>query len=154
MGVHKAIETPERMWELFSAYRDQAKSDPIKVHDFVGKDGDSVYREKERPLTYDGFCNFLEDEGVIINPIHYFMNYEGRYESFVTVCSRIKRVIRQDQIEGGMAGIYNPSITQRLNNLVEKVESDNNHKHTGNVFVFGEAKGCEPINDADGDKAD
>ena len=30
--------------------------------------------------------------------------------------------IRQDQIEGGMSGIYNPSITQRLNGLTDKSE--------------------------------
>ena len=31
--------------------------------------------------------------------------------------------MRQDQIEGGMAGMYNPSITQRLNSLVEKTQT-------------------------------
>ena len=31
--------------------------------------------------------------------------------------------IRNNQIEGGMAGIYNPSITQRLNGLVERTEN-------------------------------
>jgi hypothetical protein len=31
-------------------------------------------------------------------------------------------MIRQDQIEGGMAGVYNPSITQRLNGLKENIE--------------------------------
>lgn len=124
MGVHKAIETPERMWELFQAYREEAKRDVFLVEDYVGKDADKVYRHKERPLTYEGFCNFLEDQGIINNPVHYFQNYEGRYESFVHVCSRIKRVIRADQIEGGMVGIYNPSITQRLNGLVEKQQVD------------------------------
>jgi len=39
------------------------------------------------------------------------------------VCSRIKKSIRKDQIEGGMVGQYNPSITQRLNGLVEKQET-------------------------------
>jgi hypothetical protein len=42
---------------------------------------------------------------------------------FSEVCSRIKKSIRADQIKGGMAGIYNPSITQRLNNLVERQEN-------------------------------
>ena len=31
--------------------------------------------------------------------------------------------ISGDQIQGGMAGLYNPSITQRLNGLVEKVDN-------------------------------
>ena len=33
--------------------------------------------------------------------------------------------IRKDQIEGGMVGQYNPSITQRLNALKEHVEQHN-----------------------------
>ena len=52
----------------------------------------------------------------------YFSNQGGAYENYLGICSRIKRQIREDQIAGGMAGIYNPSITQRLNNLVDKQE--------------------------------
>lgn len=123
MGVHKNIQTPEEMWQHFKEYREWAKANPIKVHDFVGKDGDEVYRERERPLTYEGFANYLEENEVITTPDHYFINYEGRYADFVGICSRIKRIIRGDQIEGGMAGIYNPSITQRLNSLTEKTDT-------------------------------
>ena len=66
----------------------------------------------------------MEDNSIIANPIHYFINYEGRYEDYVSICSRIKREIRTNQIEGGMVGIFNPSITQRLNGLTEKSEVD------------------------------
>jgi hypothetical protein len=43
----------------------------------------------------------------------------------VTICTHIKEIVRQDQIEGGMVGQYNPSITQRLNGLKEQVEQTN-----------------------------
>ena len=88
------------------------------------KDGDQVNREKEKPLTYEGFQNYLDDQDVITDISDYFENKNGSYAKFLHVCSRIKRNIRQDQIEGGMAGIFNPSITQRLNGLVEKKEID------------------------------
>ena len=39
-------------------------------------------------------------------------------------CSHIKELIRLDQISGGMAGIYNPSITQRLNGLKEETHTE------------------------------
>ena len=42
---------------------------------------------------------------------------------FVPSVRVLRKTIRQDQIEGGMAGVYNPSITQRLNSLVEKTEN-------------------------------
>lgn len=121
-GRPKAIETPEFLYELFKEYKSSVKNKPKLVHDFVGKDADEVWREREKPLTYEGFQNFVEDKEIISTTDHYFMNYEGRYSEFVGICSRIKREIRQDQIEGGLCGIYNASITQRLNGLVEKSE--------------------------------
>lgn len=123
MAKHKYIETPEKMWKHFEAYKKETKDNPIKEHDFVGKDGDSVYRQRERPLTMDGFTNWLEINDIITDVTDYFENKEGRYSDYVRVCSRVKRAIRQDQIEGGMAGIYNPSITQRLNGLVDRTEA-------------------------------
>lgn len=121
----KYIETPEKMWEYFEAYKAATKSNPFLQHDFVGKDGDEAQRKRERCLSYEGFCNWLEDEDIIVTPEDYFMNKDNRYDTYARVCARIKRKIRQDQIEGGMAGIYNPSITQRLNGLVEKTEVTN-----------------------------
>jgi hypothetical protein len=44
-------------------------------------------------------------------------------ESLLPICSYIKREIRTDQINGGMVGQYNASITQRLNGLTEKTET-------------------------------
>lgn len=122
MGVHKNIESPEIMWSYFERYRETIKGKPIHVHDFVGKDAVEVERKKERPLTMEGFQNWLDDNDIISDVTDYFENKDDRYKDFVRICSRIKRTIRQDQIEGGMAGIYNPSITQRLNSLVEKTE--------------------------------
>jgi hypothetical protein len=122
MGRHKAIESPEKLWEYFLAYRKEVKDSPIVVKDWVGKDAETVYREKERPLTFVGFQNYLDDQGIIGVVEQYFENRDNRYADFVGICSRIKRNIQDDQISGGMVGIYNPSITQRLNGLVEKSE--------------------------------
>lgn len=119
------IESPEKMWQLFVAYKENAKSKPILVQDFVGKDGQEVRRERERPLTMEGFECFVMDKTDISYPdlSHYFSSNNESYKDFFAVCSRIRREIRQDQISGGMAGIYNPSITQRLNGLVEKTDA-------------------------------
>jgi hypothetical protein len=121
-GAPKKIESPEKLWQYFEEYREKVKSNPIIVKDWVGKDANSVYREKERPLTIEGFENYLEDEGIINDLSNYFANSNNAYSEFSTICMRIKRNVREDQIAGGMAGIYNPSITQRLNSLVEKTE--------------------------------
>jgi len=122
MGKNKYIETPEKMWEYFEAYRKEVKSKPILVQDYVGKDAEMVFREKERPLTIDGFECWCYDNQIISDLSQYFANTENRYVEYQTICSRIRKAVKNDQIEGGMAGIYNPSITQRLNGLVEKSE--------------------------------
>ena len=121
-GRPKMIQTPEEMWDLFTGYRAYVKTNPIRVQDFVGKDADEVWREKQRPLTMEGFENYVADEGGPWSLEHYFANTGGTYGDFLTVCSRVRKTIREDQIAGGLAGIYNPSITQRLNNLVDRQE--------------------------------
>jgi len=85
----------------------------------VGKDAELVKRKKEVPLTVDGFEDYLFENGVINDLGDYFSNKDGRYSNYATICRAIKRKCRKDQINGGMAGIYNPSITQRLNGLTE-----------------------------------
>lgn len=124
MGKNKYIATPEKMWELFSEYRKWAKNNPIKKHVFVGKDGNSDFEMRERPLTIDGFECWCYDNEIISDLSNYFANSDNKYSDYSTICTRIRKAVRADQIDGGMAGIYNPSITQRLNNLVEKVQNE------------------------------
>jgi hypothetical protein len=120
----KYIESPEMMWTLFEEYQAKVKSNPFYVRDWVGGMAMQVERPKEKPLTYEGFSNYVFSKGILKDTDDYFGNTGCAYESYSDVCSRIKRVIREDQIAGGMAGLYNPSITQRLNNLVEKTQTD------------------------------
>jgi hypothetical protein len=122
MGKHKYIETPEKMWELFCEYRKEKKANPILVQDFVGKDGFEVDRKKERPLTMEGFEVWCFENDIISDLSKYFANTDNKYSEYCAICHTIRKTIRTDQIEGGMSGIYNPSITQRLNGLTDKSE--------------------------------
>jgi len=120
----KNIKTAQELYELFEAYVIETKNNPIKKHVFVGKDGNSDFEQRERPLTFEGFENYCFKQGKINDLKDYFSNDDNRYTDYAPICSRIKSLIRQDQIEGGMVGIYNPSITQRLNGLVEKQQNE------------------------------
>jgi hypothetical protein len=130
MGKHKYIETPEKMWELFCEYAAKTKQNPRKKMVFVGKDGNKDYELLERPLTMEGFECFVMDNTEITYPdlSRYFANQDDAYIDYLAVCSRIKREIKNDQIEGGMVGQYNASITQRLNGLAEKTENKTQHE--------------------------
>jgi hypothetical protein len=121
-GRPKLVESPEQLWKWFAEYNKAIKANPILVKDWVGKDAEMVKREKERPLTMEGFENYVFDVGGPVSLEHYFANTDKKYEDFCTICHAIKREIRADQIEGGMANLYNPSITQRLNGLADKQE--------------------------------
>ena len=132
MGKHKYIETPEKMWELFLEYKNETKSNPRKVHEFHGKEGEERIKPLERPLTMEGFSCFCHDRDITVK--HYFVNTDNAYNDYRTICSRIKERIRQDQIEGGMVGQYNPSITQRLNGLKEQTDVTSDNKAVNNVI--------------------
>lgn len=120
----KKVQSPEKLWEYFQAYQIKVKNDPFTVKDWVGKDAYEVQRPKEKPLTIEGFECYLFDEGIVGDLGNYFANTDNAYSDYLTICSHIRKIVRADQIAGGMAGIYNPSITQRLNGLVEKSEAD------------------------------
>lgn len=122
MGRNKYIETPVKLKEYFLSYEKEVKNNPFLVKDWVGKDGDEIYREKEKPLTIEGFECWLSENEIIEDLGDYLKNKDNRYEDYAPICSYIKKKTRKDQIEGGMAGVYNASITQRLNGLAEQSE--------------------------------
>lgn len=119
----KYIETPEVMAKLFEDYKTECKSNPRKKHVFVGKDGNSEFELLERPLTMEGFRVYCFQKVGCVK--QYFDNQDKRYDEYLTICHAIRDLIRLDQIEGGMVGQYNPSITQRLNGLKEQTENTN-----------------------------
>lgn len=124
MGKSKYIESPEKLWILFEGYKEHVKSDPFKVKDWVGKDADEIERTREKPLTMEGFeCYVCENTDVSYPDLtEYFEGKNESYKNYFPISSRIRREIRRDQIEGGMAMLYSQSITARLNGLTDKSE--------------------------------
>jgi DNA polymerase II small subunit/DNA polymerase delta subunit B len=129
----KLIETPEKLMEIFEEYREKVKDNPRHSYSLSNKTGEIVAIPLEVPLTLDGFEVWaFKEYGDIHN---YFDNAGDRYSEYKVVCTHIRREIRQDQINGGMVGQYNPSITQRLNNLTEKSDITTNGKDISEIKV-------------------
>jgi len=126
MGKNKYIETPRKLWELYVGYKKETKSNPILKHVFVGKDGQSTYEQREKPLTMVGFENYVCEHTEITYPDlkQYFENRDDAYSNYSPISSRIKADIKRDQIEGGMAMVYSQSITARLNGLSETTKTE------------------------------
>lgn len=126
MGAIKKIESPEKMWELFLAYKKEVKENPVIVKDWVGKDAETVYREKEKPLTMVGFECYVMNNTEVSYPdlTVYFEGKEESYSDYFPISSRIKQEIKSDQITGGLTMIYSQNLTARLNGLVDKKETE------------------------------
>ena len=117
--IFKSPHELELAWKAYKDHLTEESSKWLKIQ-YVGKEGQRMTDEMKLPYTMDGFEVFCYNNYGTVE--QYFKNKDGYYTDFVPICSHIKKEIRENQITGGMLGIYNPSITQRLNNLVEKVE--------------------------------
>lgn len=122
MGISKTIKTPKQLWSLFFAYKTAIKKKPRHRFVLSQRTGKMVKEKLETPLTKEGFYNYVANQGIIVTLKDYFSDRDERYTEFVPICTRIREEIRQDQIEGGMVGQYNASLTARINGLADKTE--------------------------------
>lgn len=132
--IFKSPEDLEKAWNEFKEDIKQQANEWIKVQ-YVGKDGDRREEPQKVPLTLEGFEIWCKTRYGCVE--QYFKNQDDYYLDFIPICSYIKKEIRNNQIIGGMLGFYNPSITQRLNNLVEKTDNQNNNTNTTTVINLG-----------------
>ena len=115
--------TPEELWEAFEKYKAENKANPYRVQDYVGKDGDKVYRDKERPITFRGFEGYLAENGVCFDLSRYRKEEGEHHKEFVPIITRIRATCDRDMLEGASSGVYSANIASRLLGLVEKQEN-------------------------------
>jgi hypothetical protein len=124
MHPTRIFKAPTELETAFNEYKkdvDKQSGQWLKVQ-YVGKDGERKTDGQKVPLTFEGFKRFCYNNYGCVE--QYFINKDNLYFEFISICSRIKDEIRENQITGGMLGFFNPSITQRLNSLVEKQQTE------------------------------
>ena len=124
MHPTRVFESPEKLlkaWERYKKDLEKQAEEWLKVQ-YVGKDGERVADAQKVPYTLEGFKRFCRENYGEVG--QYFVNQDGYYQNFITITSRIREEIRENQIVGGLLGFYNPNITARLNGLVEKTKTD------------------------------
>ena len=89
MPPKKNIQTPERLKELFDAYKEEVKANPVKKQVFVGKEGRFDYELRERPLTMVGFEVFVINNSKLNGIDQYFSNQGGNYKGFNEITKSI-----------------------------------------------------------------
>ena len=122
--IFKDESALQKAWEGYKKHLTKEAEKWQKIQ-YVGKDGERVTDNMKVPLTLEGFERYCYDNYGCVS--QYFDNKDKLYGDFVAICSRIRKEIREDQIVGGLLGVYNPSITQRLNNLKETTDQNINH---------------------------
>jgi hypothetical protein len=120
MHPTRIFKTPNELEIAFEEYKQSLNEESkqwLKVQ-YVGKEGERVTDPQKVPYTLEGFKRFCRKK---YGDVHqYFINKDVLYNDFVPICYAIKEEIRENQITGGLLGFYNPSITQRLNGLVDQ----------------------------------
>jgi hypothetical protein len=122
MHPTRIFKTPDELSKAFKGYKEHLEVEAekwLKVQ-YVGKEGERVTDKYKLPYTIEGFYRYCRENHGDIK--EYFLNRDGLYNEFTTICGYIRDEIRENQITGGLLNVYNPSITQRLNGLSEKSE--------------------------------
>jgi hypothetical protein len=124
MHPTRIFKEPKELQQAWEEYKEHLKIEAwnwTKIQ-YAGKDAERKEDPFKLPYTFEGFEVFCFNK--YGNVGQYFDNKKDYYTDFVAICSQVKKEIRANQITGGLLGIYNPSITQRLNSLVEKTQTD------------------------------
>lgn len=119
--IFKSPDELEHAWTLYKENLKEEANEWLKVQ-YVGKEGQRMQDALKLPYTMDGFEVFCYNNYGCVE--QYFKNQDEYYSEFIPICSHIKKEIRSNQITGGLLGVYNPSITQRLNGLSETINQN------------------------------
>jgi len=134
----RIFKSPDELEIVWKEYKDNLKKEAlewVKIQ-YVGKEAQRMEDPYKMPYTMDGFEVFCYNNYGCVE--QYFKNQDGYYEDFIPICSHIKKEIRSNQITGGLLGVYNPSITQRLNGLKEQTDVTSDGEKINQTPIFGD----------------
>ena len=98
-------------------------------------------KQKQRPYTKQGFYVFVKKK-TGFNVSHYFRpSTQHDYSAYKDVIEEIELTIADNQISGGMVGIFNARMSSLMQGLVEKTENKNDNKITVTVEYADRSKG-------------
>lgn len=129
-GRPPVFKTPNDLWRCFLEYIAMVDAHDINLPTYIVKGSKRGAKERDnsnkeegkggkvaRPLTFQGFMAFTG----MGSEWRTFASYTAkRSDEFSAVISRIRAVVQSDQIEGGLANIYNSNLTARLNGITDR----------------------------------
>ena len=130
MHPTRIFKTPEELrlaWLGYKEYLEEQNKEWLNIQ-YVGRNGERKADAMKVPMTLEGFKRYCRNNHGEVH--QYFDNQDSQFDDFMVICRAIREEIRENQIIGGMLGVYNSSITQRLNGLVDKRETEDTTPQT------------------------
>lgn len=124
MAKKKYIETPEKLWELFTEYVKHEQANPMYKVEYVGRDGEKANTPLQTPIIFEGFECWLADQGIINDLGDYSSNKDGRYDEYATIITRIRNNCFAQNFKGASVGLFNANIIAKKLGLVEKKQTE------------------------------
>ena len=137
MPTDKNIKSPDILYSHFEKYREECKKSPKLENIYNYKADRTVPIEREIPLTWVGFENYLRRKKIITTLQDYEFNKDGRYKEYITIVRAIKNEIYEDKYNGAVAGIFQHNIIARDLGLVDRKDmtTDDNPIQALNIIV-------------------
>lgn len=129
-GEDVEYNSPEELLSAATGYFKWCDDNPWLKKEGVKsgtRTGDIIEIPMSRPYTMDGLCVHI---GISVKTFH---RYENK-DDFSQVISHINQVIRQNQTEGAIIGIYNANIISRILGESDKQEPADSEK--ANILVI------------------
>lgn len=127
MGIHKKIESPEKLLEYFREYKEHEEKNRLHKIEYVGREGMRVETPLHYPLSMEGFKSWLFMNGIISDLSDYVKNKGERYDNFAPIVTHIKEFIFAHNFKGASVQLLNPNLIARQLGIKEQadVTSDN-----------------------------
>lgn len=110
---------PDFLWMAACEYFESVDARTWDAKDWVGKDAKEVKRQHLTPYTLSGLCLFLDVNPGYLTEFKESAAYREDVQ-FSVIIARIENIIRTQQLEGAMTGFFNPMLTAKLCELVDK----------------------------------
>jgi len=120
----KKIETPEKLWDLFTQYVSCCEDEPYLEQNWVGRDGEEVYRKIMKHVSFDGFEGWLAERGELCDLGQYAANRDDRYKDYVPIITRIRKVCRGKLLTAAISNVANANVVSRYLGLKEAAETE------------------------------
>ena len=143
MSKKKYIESPERMWKLFTDYVKHEASNPMFKVEYVGKEGEQVNTPLQVPITFEGFECYVADLEIINDLGDYVSNKGGAYGEYSTIITRIQKNCFAQNYKGAAVGLFNANLVAKKLGLAQVTENTTTINTDGELIITGKkfAKG-------------